>query len=163
MAGTYSLQIKGLDSMIADFKKAGVNYAPLLRQAMDKGTKRVQQVARDVIRANGTTFQGNLARSITVRESTERRGVIGVGERYGGAVEFGRRPGSMPPSAPLERWAQLKLGKPGLGFVIAQKIKRVGTKAQPFMEPAYRESAPYVLDQFKQVNDIIVRIMAGKQ
>ena len=162
MAGTYSLEIKGLDQMVADFKKAGANYPSLLRQAMDKGTNKIKTTAREVIRTNGTTFQGNLARSITVREATESRGVVGVGERYGFPVEFGRRPGSMPPSAPLERWAAIKLGKPGMGFVIAKKIMRQGTKAQPFMGPAFREAAPYVLDQFKQVNTIIVRMMAGR-
>lgn len=162
MPNTFYMKIEGLEELRNDFKRAGANIDHLLRQAMVRSTTKIKEEAKNNIRMNGTTFQGNLARSITVRESSATRGVVGVGEAYGGAVEFGRRPGKMPPVAPIERWASIKLGAPGAGFVIARKIGRKGTKAQPYMEPAFKDNAEYVLDQFETAVDITVRMMAGK-
>ena len=62
---------------------------------------------------------------------------------YAAAVEFGTRP-HRPPFQPIRRWVWLK--RRGLGvsskevdsvaWAIVQKIARVGTKKQPFLEPA---------------------------
>ena len=43
------------------------------------------------------------------------------------AVEFGRKPGRMPPSDVIELWAR-RHGMAGLGYVIARAIGRRGTK-----------------------------------
>lgn len=43
------------------------------------------------------------------------------------ALEFGRKPGTFPPSAPLEDWAQRNLGVSGLGFVLARAIYQRGS------------------------------------
>jgi hypothetical protein len=50
---------------------------------------------------------------------------------YAGVIEYGRRPGRMPPREPIARWAQRKLGLPykdakGIAFVIARRIGREG-------------------------------------
>jgi HK97 gp10 family phage protein len=158
---SFSIRIDGLDKLQRNFQEAGVNYRPLMTQAMVKATTKIQNTARSQITQHGTTYQGNLGRSITVREASASRGEVAVGERYGGAVEFGRRPGKFPPISALERWAALKLGTPGLGFVIARKIAREGTKAQPYMEPTFRSEADFVLDQFKQATEQIVKMMAA--
>lgn len=157
---SFSIKIEGLDKLLDNFHAAGVNYQPIFSQAMRNATQKIQNEARNNIRIHGTTFQGNLARSITVREATAYRGQVATSEGYSGAVEFGRRPGKFPPVAPLERWAAIKLGKPGLGFVVARKIKEKGTKEQPYMEPAFRDNINYVLDQFKMAADILVHKMA---
>jgi hypothetical protein len=155
------IEIKGLDKLMRDFEGAGVNYRPLLTQAMVKGTVRLKNKIQDNIRQKGITFQGSLGRSVVVTEATYSRGVVGIGERYGGAVEFGRRPGKMPPVEPLERWAAIKLGTPGIGFVIARKIARQGTKAQPFVEPAFKSEIDYVLKQFSDATDILLQRIGG--
>lgn len=163
MPQSFYMKIEGLEELREDFRRAGANFDPLARQAMIKATTKIKESAKDNIRQNGTTFQGNLARSITVREATAQRGVVAVGESYGAPVEFGRRPGKMPPVAPIERWAKLKLGAPGAGYVIARKIATKGTKAQPYMEPAFVNNADYVLDQFEEAADIMIQMMAGKR
>jgi len=159
MADNFTIRIEGLDKLQQNFREAGVNYKSMFQQAMIRATQQIQNKARDNIRMNGTTYQGNLARSITVREATESRGIVAVSETYGLPVELGRKPGTMPPSAPLERWAQVKLGQSGLGFVIARKIKREGTKAQPFMEPTFKSEADFVLQQFNEATRQLVMAM----
>ena len=157
----FTLRIDGMKEIIADFKKAAVNFEPVVEQAMTRAMYRFKNRTQANIVSQGITFQGNLGRSVQVTEASATRGVMGVGERYGGAVEFGRRAGKMPPVAAIERWASIKLGAPGAGFVIARKIGKVGTKANPFVEPAFRSEAPAALNDFKQAVDIVVGMMAG--
>lgn len=154
--GTFTLQIKGLDQLQASFQKAGPQFKTLLTQAMDKSTTLIQNRGRNYITDYGISNTGNLRRSIQKRASTPTRGVVGVGEKYGYVVEKGRKPGSMPPVAPIERWAATKLGKPGLGFIIARSIARKGTKAQPFMESAFTQSAKEVLGYFSEATRILL-------
>lgn len=163
MTTQFSMKIEGLSELYDGFEKARADYEPVMQQAMVRATTKIQNDARENIRKNGTTYQGNLAKNTRRRDPvTARRGVVAVGEEYGGAVEFGRRPGKRPPAAPLERWAAVKLGAPGAGFAIAKKIGERGTKAQPFLEPAMRDNANYVLEQFSNGAKELLMTMAGR-
>lgn len=51
------------------------------------------------------------------------------------AMETGRRPGRVPPYDELKRWARLKLGNEQLGYAVAQKIAKEGTRL-------YRKKSP---------------------
>lgn len=157
----FHMEIRGLDELISDFKKAGVNYEPLLAQAMVKSTERIKRDTQNNLRDKGISNTGTLRRSVQVREASARRGVVGIGERYGAYVEFGTRP-HFPPVAPIERWAKTKLGQEGLGFVIARKIARRGTKAQPYVEPAFRDNAKYILDQFAFAINTLINMVGSK-
>lgn len=55
------------------------------------------------------------------------------GRDYTEYLKNGRKPGKMPPIAPIERWAQVKLGLRGAqaksaAFAIAKKIAKEGTE-----------------------------------
>lgn len=159
----FALKIEGLSELYEGFKDAGAHFESIMQQAMVRATTKIQNEARENIRRNGTTYQGNLAKNTRRRDPvTASRGVVAVSEEYGGAVEFGRRPGKRPPAAPLERWAAIKLGAPGAGFAIAKKIGERGTKAQPFLEPAMRDNADYVLKQFSDGADTVLKMMVSK-
>lgn len=60
---------------------------------------------------------------------------VTVGALYAADVEFGTRP-HWPPISALQGWAQ-RHGIPA--FLVARAISRRGTKARPFLMPAYRE------------------------
>jgi len=159
----FTLQIKGLEEFVNDSKRAGLNVKPMMTQAMQRATLKVKNAIQENITAKGITFQGSLRRSVQVNQATWDKGVVGVGEKYGSVVEAGRRPGGkMPPVKAIERWAEIKLNAKGAGFVIAKKIQRQGTKAQPFVEPAFRSEAQYVVDQFGIAANMIMSQMAGK-
>src|SRR5690606_22373253 len=79
----------------------------------------------------GLDATGEWRQSLNVRAE----GSIGIinGRKYTEQLVWGRRPGNRPPIAPLERWAQIKLGLSGrdaLGaaFAIANKIAKEGTE-----------------------------------
>lgn len=55
---------------------------------------------------------------------------------YAPVMEFGRKPGTMPPVDQIERWASLKLHKQGLGYVIARSIANKGIKGHHFFQAA---------------------------
>lgn len=152
---SYSIYIKGLDELQAAASKAGPEFVGLLQQAMVKSTVKLKNEISGNIPKKGITFQGNLQRSVAVVEASATRGIVGVGEKYGAYVEFGTKP-HFPPVAPLERWASIKLGSPGAGFVIARKISKKGTRAQPYVEPAFRDNVDWIFDQFVQAGKIIV-------
>ncbi len=56
-------------------------------------------------------------------------------------LEYGRRPGSYPPTEALKRWCKLKLGDEKLAFVVARKIAQRGTDK-------YRKGGPKLLTDY---------------
>lgn len=78
----------------------------------------------------GMNATGEWVKSIEVSASNN----VGYirGRDYSYYLEHGRKPGKRPPIAPLERWAQAKLGLSGqqaksAAFAIANKIAKEGT------------------------------------
>jgi hypothetical protein len=69
-------------------------------------------------------------------------GEVGPSLRYGVVVERGRRPmRKQPPRLALRGWAR-RHGIPDSAlFLIARKIGRLGTRAQPFLVPALERNA----------------------
>lgn len=134
-----TIRVKGLEELSASFGKA----RSLIERHVGDGVQESAKIIRDRARRKAASppivFQGELGRSLFTKPSGKLSAVIGSDAKHAPFVEFGTRP-HFPPVAPLERWAKVKLGKPGLGFVIAKKIARKGTKAQPYFQPAVDES-----------------------
>ncbi len=63
--------------------------------------------------------------------------IVGASAAYAAAVEYGRKPGKMPPVEALKKWAKDILGNEAAAFPLARKIARAGTKAQPYLRPAF--------------------------
>jgi hypothetical protein len=156
---TLSLKVEGIDELIRDFGESDDALRGYMQQAMDRSTREVKKNVRQEITDKKISNQGELRKSVNVYESTPFRGVVAVGEKYGLYVEKGTRP-HRPPVGPLERWAKTKLQQSGLGFVIARKIAREGTKANPFVKPAYKKSIRFVQDQFKEAIGELTRFLS---
>jgi HK97 gp10 family phage protein len=105
-------------------------------------------------RRNVTTDVGFLKSSINFEvTSGGLTGEVRVNSNYGPYVEFGTRP-HFPPVEPLEEWARRHGMPPGTGFLIARKIARFGTPAQPFLFPAAEaERNPFV----RAVRDALIQ------
>ena len=72
---------------------------------------------------------------------------VGPTVGYGRYVEFGRKPGKMPPISALEPWVRLKLkakNPRAVAFLIARKIAREGIDPQPFMTPGAKKAGPKI-------------------
>lgn len=66
---------------------------------------------------------------------------------YAGSIEFGRKAGKMPPVDIIQQWVKRKLRIDNIkkaksaAFAIAKSIAKNGTRAYPFLGPAYDEHA----------------------
>lgn len=156
---SFSIQINGLQELKKTFSKSDSIANKELQSAMDESTMYVKGEIRNKIIDVGANNTGNLVKNVFVYESKPSRGRIGVGEKYGLYVEKGTK-AHFPPVAPLERWAQTKLGKSGIGFLIARKIAREGTKAKPFVEPTFQKSKPVIAKRFDEATRKIVEGLA---
>ncbi|MBU0975093.1 hypothetical protein KKD03_05340 [Patescibacteria group bacterium] len=61
--------------------------------------------------------------------------ILAATVEYAGDVEFGTAPHFVS-SKELRDWAKRKLGDESAAGAVAEKIRRAGTNAQPFMRPA---------------------------
>lgn len=103
-------------------------------------------VAKQITTNAAVGVTGNLNRNIerTVNANGAR---IVPKEKYHSVIEKGRRPnGKMPPySDPLfVKWVNQKLGSDASPYLVARSIAKKGTKAQPFIVPAYVKTKPIV-------------------
>lgn len=156
----FNVQVKGLKELQDKFGQSNKIVNGALKQAMDKSTTHLKSEIRKEIVDKGINSQGSLKKSVNVYESKATKGVVGVGEKYGEYVEYGTRP-HFPPVEPLERWARLKLGASGLGFVIAKKIARVGTKAKPFVQPVYDKNKKNIEKYFEEAIEFVTKELAS--
>lgn len=117
--------------------------------------RRFMQRATDIVQASAVkkapNYRGFLRASIKTEidaAAMPRWGKVGTDtstKAYAKAIEFGSKP-HWPPPGPLARWMHLKGMNPGRPnpnggyssneYLVARKIARYGTKAQPFLTPA---------------------------
>ena len=87
-------------------------------------------------------------------------------EEYWKYIEYGRRPGKMPPVSDIENWIKvkqilprpitLKSGKsvvptiPQLSFLIARKIGRDGIRPRPFFKQSFEDAKREFLQKIEE-------------
>jgi hypothetical protein len=128
-----SVKVIGADKAAAAVRALAKLAPEKLKQAVAESTLKIHGDAR----RNCPTDVGFLKSSI-VFEVTQNDGLTGevrVNSKHGPFVEYGTRP-HFPPVEPLEDWARRHGMPPGTGFLIARKIAKYGTPAQPFLFPA---------------------------
>lgn len=156
----FSIRIEGLDRLVADAEKVGGELPGLMRQAMAKSVTMVKNSAREVRTDSFKNQTGTLRRSITGEVQSASRGRVYVASpaNYGIYVEEGTRPHVITP----------KGGKKFLAFkvdgrvVFARRVNHPGSKPYPFMEPAFRDNAPKILEEYSKLGQIVVSRLAGK-
>lgn len=113
-----------------------------------------------ILDSQKTSDTGRLRNSIDVTKNISGGVNVETTSGYGKYVEFGRGAGGMPPIAALEKWVRRKLGvnakrAKSIAFVIARGIAERGTKAQPFLKPAFeREKRKLILELRKKIAKI---------
>jgi hypothetical protein len=140
-----TLHLEGADRLEAALRRSPQVVATEQVRAMTRSLLLVEGDARRNVRQD--TRQ--LMNSITHRQRMAGEtlvGEVGPSVRYGAYVERGSRP-HWPPRAPLEGWAR----RHGVSvFVVQRAIARRGTRARPFLGPAFEKN-----------KDTIVRLFAA--
>lgn len=149
------IEIEGLRNIRADFGKAKDMVGKAGMKALQEVGLEIVAEAKLNLKRNRTTNTGALSASGKVQK--DKDGGIDAGffsaegeQGYAAAVEYGRGPTkkASPDGITLETsikaWVHRKLGiaygkeLDGAAFLIARKIHRKGTKAQPFFVPAVK-------------------------
>jgi hypothetical protein len=131
------------------------------KRAMYDSVKKVQEIARREA-PRGVSSPG-LKNSIFGKVESWHRGVVGVSEviKHARAIEFGTKPHAVNPEA-LHDWVRLKLhvkNYRSVAFLIARKIRRRGTKAQPYMATAFQDTQPFIKRAFEiMIENVILKL-----
>lgn len=150
-----SVEIKGLNDLIGDIKKAGGDAEPLVTAALANSTQHVTEN----VRQRAPHAFGTLQRSV-LPEVRYPMGEVVVNESYGRDVEEGTGPHT-PPHEAIERWAVKKGIPKGVSYAIVNAIKKRGTKAQPFFKPGWEASQNFIEEQFDKVTERLISVLAG--
>jgi len=121
---------------------------------------RIVARAKGLLKDNGSIASGLLRNS--GRTVSQPDGTVDAGfyVNYAEFVEYGRKAGGMPPVDDIHQWIRRKRIRPegkgdidklqrSLAWAIAKWIKSHGTKAHPFLKPAY-EQYRWEINKFMQ-------------
>jgi len=155
-----SLQVdykfEGLDALIADTKKAGINSPALVKAALVNSSSEMQSQMRQ--RAAHRT--GTLQRSVLAEIDPDgMSATVSVAEKYGIFIEQGTGIFGPLGTPIVPKRARVLAWKGSGGMVFARSVK--GIKAKPFFVPGYEASISYIDNQFTIVSDKLMAILAG--
>lgn len=154
----YEVELQGFDEQLKKFEQFHAIADRHLTKAMHQGTINTVSKIRPLTPVG---VSGRLRNSIDSEVTREGPlsivGTVGStmkDEVYPEVMEFGRKPGSMPPPQALERWVRLKLGVPdgeveGVAYVIARNIARRGIPGKKFMQRGWEASKAKFLTYFE--------------
>ncbi len=116
-----------------------------LDKEMDLFVDRVFQLSQERLIDDGKTDTSNLLRSGNIIRRKLEKEII-YSAPYADVIEFGRHPGTMPPSDQLVKWVQRKLHVRDIkeakrvAFAIALSIKKRGMDPSPYLQPAINQT-----------------------
>ena len=147
------IEIEGLRNLRVDFAKASARAGDGVMKGLQSVGLEIIAEAKQNLNQNKTNNSGMLRSSGKVQKDGDgiEAGFFAQGstEGYAAHVEYGRGPtkkaGQIPLRTTLKAWVHRKLGIPygkeleSATYLIARKIHRKGTKAQPFFNPAVKK------------------------
>lgn len=147
------IEIEGLRNLRADLARASARAGDGAMEGLQKVGLEIVAEAKKNLNQNKTNNTGTLRASGKVQKDKDGvdAGFFAEGstDGYAAHVEYGRGPtknaGQIPLRTTLKAWVHRKLGIPygkeleSATYLIARKIHRKGTKAQPFFTPAVQK------------------------
>ena len=110
-------------------------------KVMDEFIDKIFQYSQENLVDDGKIDTGHLLRTANINRSFLEKEIV-YPALYADIIEYGRNPGTMPPSSALESWVRRKLGindeakVKRLAFAIAKAIKNRGISPSMFMRRA---------------------------
>lgn len=147
---TLNVQIVGLNELIADVKKAGIDAKPLVRGALQNSATIIQRNVRQRAAHKTGALQRSIQQSISYPSAT-----VEVLEKYGAFVEDGTKPHIIRPKNKKALFWKGALNP-------YKVIRHPGTRAKPFFKPGVEASQDGVIEQFVKVTERLINIMAGR-
>lgn len=151
MAKDKAIWVEGEKELFVNMQRSMDGSIKAAREGLQKAALKIVADAVQNIQSNKIWNTGALANSGKVQKVEGDEDAIDAGffsdkgEGYAAYVEYGRRAGKMPPWDMLAAWAQKKLRlnpkeAKSVGFLIARKIAKKGTRPHPFFAPAVKKN-----------------------
>ena len=149
----FDILTPGLEEQIEDLD----NYPQIVQRHLMRAMHASVELVRKAARKEAPVATGRLSRSIGAETKAmvgkDVKGIVRADVHYAPYVEFGTRP-HWPPPRPIQLWVMKKLNVAqdqirAVAFMVARAISRRGTRANRFMQRAFRQTKPMVMTQFK--------------
>ena len=162
MSETGAIYVEGLDELLRKMDRLPAEVQRECFKAMQRASLDIIADAKSNLRANGSVVTGNLRASGKVQKVDEKTLDVGFfssdveNKGYARYVEYGRKPGKMPPPDILEAWAYKKFrlshkDARSAAWALARSIAKKGTKARPFFEPAVESGWRKMIDKIAKI------------
>ena len=157
-----AIYVEGLDELLRKMDSLPAEVQRECFKAMQSASLDIIADAKGNLRANGSVVTGNLRASGKVQKVDEKTLDVGFfssdveNKGYARYVEYGRKPGKMPPPDILEAWAYKKFrlshkDARSAAWALARSIAKKGTKARPYFEPAVESGWRKMIDKISKI------------
>ena len=162
MSETGAIYVEGLDELLRKMDRLPAEVQRECFKAMQSASLDIIADAKSNLRANGSVVTGNLRASGKVQKVDDKTLDVGFfssdvkDKGYASYVEYGRKPGKMPPPDILEAWAYKKFrlshkDARSAAWALARSIAKKGTKARPYFEPAVESGWRKMIDKIAKI------------
>ena len=162
MSETGAIYVESLDELLRKMDSLPAEVQRKCFKAMQSASLDIIADAKGNLRANGSVVTGNLRASGKVQKVDEKTLDVGFfssdveNKGYARYVEYGRKPGKMPPPYILEAWAYKKFrlshkDARSAAWALARSIAKKGTKARPYFEPAVESGWRKMIDKIAKI------------
>ena len=162
MSDTGAIYVEGLDELLRKMDRLPAEVQRECFKAMQRASLEIIADAKSNLRVNGSVVTGNLRASGKVQKVDDKTLDVGFfssdvkDKGYASYVEYGRKPGKMPPPDILEAWAYKKFRLShkearSMVWALAHSIAKKGTKARPFFEPAVESGWRKMIDKIAKI------------
>ena len=162
MSETGAIYVEGLDELLRKMDRLPAEVQRECFKAMQRASLDIIADAKGNLRVNGSVVTGNLRASGKVQKVDEKTLDVGFfssdveNKGYARYVEYGRKPGKMPPPDILEAWAYKKFrlshkDARSAAWALARSIAKKGTKARPYFEPAVESGWRKMIDKIAKI------------
>ena len=161
MSETGAIYVEGLDELLRKMDRLPAEAQRECFKAMQSASLDIIADAKGNLRVNGSVVTGNLRASGKVQKVDDKTLDVGFfssdsDKGYASYVEYGRKPGKMPPPDILEAWAYKKFrlshkDARSAAWALARSIAKKGTKARPYFEPAVESGWRKMIDKIAKI------------
>ena len=162
MSDTGAIYVEGLDELLRKMDRLPAEVQRECFKAMQTASLDIIADAKSNLRVNGSVVTGNLRASGKVQKVDDKTLDVGFfssdveNKGYARYVEYGRKPGKMPPPDILEAWAYKKFrlshkDARSAAWALARSIAKKGTKARPYFEPAVESGWRKMIDKIAKI------------
>ena len=161
MSETGAIYVEGLDELLRKMDSLPAEVQRKCFKAMQTASLDIIADAKTNLRVNGSVVTGNLRASGKVQKVDDKTLDVGFfssdsDKGYASYVEYGRKPGKMPPPDILEAWAYKKFrlshkDARSAAWALARSIAKKGTKARPYFEPAVESGWRKMIDKIAKI------------